>query len=62
VGGVIVIPPKCLQSLPERLPDMRAFECKVHSMLRQTGIPIAEKRRLTAALLSEFGFAKPAST
>lgn len=59
IGGVIKIPPGCLDRLPERASAMTAFEHEVHVVWRQPGVPIDEKRRVTAALLAKYGFTSP---
>jgi hypothetical protein len=38
---------------------MRAFEHDAHRVFRQTGIPVAAKRKAVADLLARTSFAKP---
>ena len=59
IGGVIKIPPGCLEALPERAAAMHAFEHEAHAVFRQTGIEVAEKRRRVAALLAKYNFGAP---
>lgn len=59
LGGVIKIPPGCLEVMPERAAAMRAFEHEAHTVFRQTGIEVGEKRRQVAALLKKYGFGTP---
>ena len=55
-GGVIKIPPGCLERLPERASAMAAFEHEVHCVWRQAGVPVDDKRRAVAVLLAKYGF------
>lgn len=61
IGGVIKIPPGCLEILPERAAAMHAFEHEAHSVLRQTGIEVGEKRRRVTALLAKYKFGEPSA-
>jgi 4-hydroxy-4-methyl-2-oxoglutarate aldolase len=54
--GVIRIPSGCLETLPTRATQMRAFEHAAHCVLRQTDIQAAEKRQCVSQLLAEYGF------
>ena len=56
--GVIRIPSSCLEDLPSRAIQMRAFENAAHCVFRQTEIKASEKRKRVAELLAEYGFAK----
>lgn len=56
--GVIRIPSSCLEALPTRATQMRAFESAAHCVLRQTDIKASDKRRRVGELLAEYGFGK----
>jgi len=56
--GVIRIPPSCLEALPVRAIQMRAFENAAHCVLRRTDIKSSEKRQRVGQLLAEYGFVK----
>jgi regulator of RNase E activity RraA len=58
-GGVIKLPRKGLERLPALASEMRAFEHDAHRVFRQTGIPVAAKRKAVADLLARTSFAKP---
>jgi 4-hydroxy-4-methyl-2-oxoglutarate aldolase len=55
--GVIRIPQGAITTLATSAVAMRAFEHKVHMMLRRTDLTVAEKRERGEALSAEFGFA-----
>jgi regulator of RNase E activity RraA len=55
--GVIRIPHAAMATLAPSAVRMRAFEQKVHMMLRRTDLTVAEKRQCTHGLIAEFGFA-----
>ncbi len=55
--GVITIPHACIEALPAKAPQMRAFEHEAHLVLRRTDAPLAEKREQVAQLLARYGFA-----
>ena len=54
--GVIRIPRSCLEILPAKAPQMRAFEHDAHCVLRQTEISLADKRQRVIDLLGDYGF------
>lgn len=56
--GVIRIPPSCLEALPARAIQMRAFEHAAHCVLRRTDLKSSEKRQRVGQLLVEYGFVK----
>ena len=56
--GVIVVPPTCLEILPEQLISMRAFEHDLHRQWRRTDLSIADKRRIGIELFEKYGFTK----
>jgi len=56
--GVIRIPSACLETLPARATQMRAFEHAAHCVLRRTDIQAAEKCQRVSQLLVECGFSK----
>lgn len=56
--GVIRIPSKCLEQLPAKATQMRAFEHDAHRWLRRTDLTIVEKRNQVGKLLTEYGFHK----
>jgi 4-hydroxy-4-methyl-2-oxoglutarate aldolase len=56
--GVIRIPPTCLEILPARATQMRAFEHAAHRVMRRTDLTSREKPSLVRALLADYGFGK----
>ncbi|MBM3804762.1 MAG: RraA family protein [Acidimicrobiia bacterium] len=54
--GVIRVPHSCLEALPAKAAQMRAFEHDAHCVLRQTGIGLADKRQRVTDLLRSYGF------
>ena len=57
-AGVIRIPRTCIEGLPERAIQMRAFEREAHRCLRRKDIRHAEKVTRVKQLLSDYGFQK----
>ncbi|NQU11886.1 RraA family protein [bacterium] len=54
--GVIKIPHGCLETLPDKAVQMRAFEHEVHLVWRRADLSLAEKRRAAAAAVAKYGF------
>lgn len=54
--GVIRVPRGTLPTLADSAVRMRAFEHRVHMMLRRTDLSVTEKRQLTQNFISEYGF------
>lgn len=57
--GVIRIPLAALPHLSERAIQMRAFEHHVHMILRQTGLPLAEKRQAVTNAITTYELNSP---
>jgi 4-hydroxy-4-methyl-2-oxoglutarate aldolase len=57
-GGVIKIPSTCLEILPAKATQMRAFEHDAHRVSRRTDLPSREKPNLIRAMLAKHGFSK----
>ncbi|MDQ2946849.1 MAG: RraA family protein [Acidobacteriota bacterium] len=55
-GGVIKIPPSCLQRLPGQAVRMQTFEREAHSLLRRTDLRAAQKRDGVRDLLTKYAF------
>jgi hypothetical protein len=55
-GGVIKVPPGCIERLPERASALRAFEHERHAHLRRTDIDLAEKLRILDGIKEKYGF------
>ena len=55
--GVIKIPKTCLQTLPQRATQMRAFEHDAHRVLRRTDLSVKEKQKRVGKLVAKYGFA-----
>jgi 4-hydroxy-4-methyl-2-oxoglutarate aldolase len=58
-GGVIRLPRKGLERLPALASEMRAFEHDAHRVMRQTGVPVAHKRKAVADILARTSFGRP---
>lgn len=56
--GVIKVPANCLEELPVRATQMRAFEHEAHCVLGRTDLVLAEKRRQVEALAARHGLAE----
>ncbi|MSO21744.1 MAG: RraA family protein [Acidobacteria bacterium] len=54
--GIIRIPTGCLEILPAKASQMRAFEHDAHCVLRQTDISLGDKRQRVVDLLGDYGF------
>jgi 4-hydroxy-4-methyl-2-oxoglutarate aldolase len=54
--GVIKIPRACIEQLPIKAAQMRAFEHEVHVVLRRTDMNIEQKRAHVVELLARYGF------
>lgn len=54
--GVIKVPLTCLDRLPEKAIQMRAFEHEAHCVLRQKSLAPAYKRSQLSELLLKYGF------
>jgi hypothetical protein len=50
------IPSSCLETLPARTIQIRAFEHTAHCLLRRTDLAASEKRQRVGQLLAEYGF------
>jgi len=59
--GVIRVPSSCLDRLPAKATQMRAFEHDAHRWLRRTDLTIAEKRNCIGKLITKYGFDKTAA-
>jgi 4-hydroxy-4-methyl-2-oxoglutarate aldolase len=55
--GVIRVPATCLEGLPQRAVQMRAFEHEAHLALRRSDLSPAAKRQAVADALVKYGFA-----
>jgi 4-hydroxy-4-methyl-2-oxoglutarate aldolase len=56
-GGVIKIPPACLEILPAKAADYLAYEAKAHGVWRNPTMSLKDKRQAVKALQAEYGFA-----
>ena len=56
--GVIRIPSTCLEILPARATQMRAFEHDAHRVLRRTDLNSRDKRDRVREILAKYGFVK----
>ncbi|HXK60718.1 MAG TPA: RraA family protein [Acidobacteriota bacterium] len=54
--GVIKIPRSCLETLPEKAIQMRAFEHDAHRLMRRTDVSPTRKSEEVLALLRRYGF------
>jgi len=54
--GVIRVPKSCLEILPARAAQMRAFEHDAHRVLRRTDMTAAQKGVEVGKLLGQYGF------
>jgi regulator of RNase E activity RraA len=56
--GVIKIPKGCLEKLPAKATQMRAFEHEAHCVMRRTDVSASEKRKRVGALIDKYGFSQ----
>lgn len=54
--GVIRVPRTCVEALPAKAAQMRAFEHDAHRALRRTDLTLAQKRQAVTDLLGKYGF------
>ena len=54
--GVITIPDACLDTLPDRAIQMRAFEHEAHEVFRRTDLSVAVKREKVGQIIVKYGF------